>query len=139
MVVFSIYHIVKFGKYGRCLSKERIKEESISIEGHEAFVPLGKTIPFDSPQPMGREQLNKTPAWEAGAQIEKVQSAPLIFPTPFCENRYQNIAALAERCCYFCGISSPFHHNRVKYRIFSVLHKAFTAFVYRIRAPPSEV
>jgi len=74
-----------------------------------------------------------------GAQIGPFQSAPIIFPTPFCENRYQIIAALAERCCYFCKVSPFFGDNRVIFTKFSVLHKTFTAFAYRIRAPPSEV
>ena len=62
-----------------------------------------------------------------------------IFSTPFCENRYQFLAGLAERCCYFCEISPLFCYTRGNYAIFSVLYKGFTAFAYSIRAPPSEV
>lgn len=72
-------------------------------------------------------------------QTGNKQFAPQIISTPFCENRYQKIADLAERCCNFCKISASFFRNRVNYNIFSVLHKGFTAFAYRIRAPPSEV
>ena len=74
-----------------------------------------------------------------GRQIGKKLPALFFFSTPFCENRYQNIAVLAERCCYFRKFSASFYRNGVKYSIFSVLHKSFTAFAYRIRAPPSEV
>lgn len=65
--------------------------------------------------------------------------APLNFTTPFYENRYQKIADLAERCWFFCEISPPFCVLRGKNTTFSVLHKHFTAFAYRICAPPSEV
>ena len=65
--------------------------------------------------------------------------APIFFSTSFCENRYHYLADLAERCCYFCKISPLFCYTRENYAIFSVLHKSFTAFAYRIRAPPSEV
>lgn len=65
--------------------------------------------------------------------------APLNFTTPFCENRYQKIADLAEQRCLFCAISPPFRGFRRKIVKFYVLHNAFTAFAYRIRAPPSEV
>ena len=65
--------------------------------------------------------------------------APLNFTTPFCENRYQKLAALAERCCYFCDFIPLISENRAIFSIFSVLHRAVTAFAYSIRAPPSEV
>lgn len=65
--------------------------------------------------------------------------APLNFTTLFCENRYQKIADLAERCWYFCKVSPPFCVLRGKNITFSVLHKNFTAFAYRIREPPSEI
>lgn len=73
------------------------------------------------------------------AQIETHQSAPYILPTPFCYNRYQIFAVLAERCCFFCVFLPLFCGFRFKTVKFSGLHKAFTVFAYRIRAPPSEV
>ena len=65
--------------------------------------------------------------------------APLNFTTLFCENRYQKNAILAERCWFFCEFSPSFWGFRRNNVNFSVLHKAFTAFAYRIRAPPSGV
>jgi len=73
------------------------------------------------------------------AQAADQLFAPLFFPTPFCENRYQNLAALAERCRFICEFSPPFCCNGEKYCIFSILHKGFTVFAYTIRAPPSEI
>ena len=61
------------------------------------------------------------------------------FSTPFCENCYQNLAVLAERCCFYCENPLLFCGIRVKIGKISVLHKVFTAFAYSIRAPPSEV
>ncbi|MBQ6719238.1 MAG: hypothetical protein IJN20_02675 [Oscillospiraceae bacterium] len=70
--------------------------------------------------------------------IEK-SAAPCIFSTSFCENRYQNLAALTERCCFFCKVFPQFPHKQGEIKNFSVLHNFFTAFAYSIRAPPSEV
>ena len=72
-------------------------------------------------------------------QTGNKQFAPQIILTPFFENRYHKIADLAERCCLFCGISTSFCGLNRKINKFTVLHKTFTAFAYRIRAPPSEV
>lgn len=72
-------------------------------------------------------------------QTGNIQFAPQIISTPFCENRYQKLADLAERCCLFCGISTSFCRLSRKINKFYVLHKTFTAFAYRLRAPPSEV
>ena len=83
--------------------------------------------------------LSETIVFQYGVRAASELLAPFIFPTPFCENRYQKLAALAERCCFFCKFSASFLRNGVKYSIFSVLHKGFTAFAYRIRAPPSEI
>ena len=83
--------------------------------------------------------LSETIAFQYGVRAAMKLLAPFIFPTPFCENRYQKIADLAERCCFICEFSPPFCHNGVKCCIFSVLYKNFTAFAYRIRAPPSEI
>lgn len=103
------------------------------------IVPLSDSIVYEH-FPERRQKRTSTPPWCVfWAQIDTVQSAPLIFTTPFCENRYQKIAALAERCYFICEFSPPFCHNGVKCCIFSILHKGFTAFAYRIRAPPSEV
>ena len=74
-----------------------------------------------------------------GARADQERLVPHINSTPFCENRYQIIATLTERCCYFCKVSPLFGDNRVIFTKFSVLYKTFTAFAYRIRAPPSEV
>ena len=79
------------------------------------------------------------PPWKKTAQIGAQKSAPVFLSTPFCENRYQYLADLAERCCYFCKVSPLFCDNRVVFAKISVLYKTFTAFAYRIRAPPSEV
>jgi hypothetical protein len=81
----------------------------------------------------------KMPSLIQLVQIGTKQSAPNFFSTPFCENRYQIIAVLTERCHYFCKFIPVFSKDREILVDFSVLHKTFTAFAYRIRAPPSEV
>lgn len=73
------------------------------------------------------------------AQAMQMLLAPFLLSTPFPTTRYQNKADCGEWCCYFCNNSPLICHNGVKYGFFSVLHKAFTAFAYRIRSPPSEV
>lgn len=95
-------------------------------------MPLDNTIPFYSLVPWGRNKLSKLPAWGVWAQIGIVRSAPKNIPTPFCENRYRILAALAERCCYFCEFLLSLCDNRLFLSIFSVLHKPFTAFVLNI-------
>ena len=102
-------------------------------------MPLDNTIPFYSLVPWGSNKLNKLPAWGVLAQIGIVRSAPKNIPTPFCENRYRILAALAERCYYFCDFFLLFSNNRAIFSVIAVLHKAFTAFAYSIRAPPSEI
>ena len=72
-------------------------------------------------------------------QIGDFQSALKIFSTPFCENRYQIMAVLTEQRRYSSKYFSFFSKNGEILVDFSVLHKGFTAFAYRIRAPPSEV
>lgn len=74
-----------------------------------------------------------------GARADQERLVPHINSTPFCENRYQIIATLTERCRYFCDLSPVFGENRAILSKFYVLHNPFTAFAYRIRAPPSEV
>ena len=64
---------------------------------------------------------------------------PLNNTTPFCEIRYQKIAALAEWCFFFCKIfpkCNGFTRNYIKS---CVLYGKVTAFAYTIRSPPSEI
>jgi hypothetical protein len=75
----------------------------------------------------------------ARAQLMKASTAPFNFSTPLCKVRYQKEAGFVERCCFFCGFSASFYENRGNIRFFSVLHVDFTAFAYKIRAPPSEI
>ena len=100
---------------------------------------MKKRICFDHPRIRGVGELNKAPPWLIGAQIGNIQFAPQNFSTAFPKNRYQKIATFWERCRSFCKKTPVFHKNREEKRFFSVLHKGFTAFAYRIRAPPSEV
>ncbi len=67
------------------------------------------------------------------------QFVPQNISTPFCENRYRIIAALAERCCYFCEKATVFYWIRCDFRVFSVLAKRIAAFLVRIRGPPSVI
>jgi len=73
------------------------------------------------------------------AQAAKPLLAPLNFATPFPMFRYQKIGDYGEWCCFFCELSPLFYVIRGKNKYFSVLDKPFTAFAYRIRAPPSEI
>ena len=98
-----------------------------------------KSIYFDIPRIWGVGEQNKAPPWINGAQIGMVQSAPQIFPTVFPKSRYQKIATFWEHCRSFCKKTPAFYKNREKKMFFSVWDKGFTAFAYRIRAPPSEV
>ena len=65
--------------------------------------------------------------------------ASLNFSTPFCENRYQKIAALAEWCFFFCTIFPKYKGLTREYIKSYVLYGKVTAFAYTIRAPPSEI
>ena len=96
-------------------------------------------IPIQNLLDIIRTKLVKLLAYRYGAQANQERPVPQNNSTPFCENRYQIIVDLAERCRYFCGFSPEFGDKRNKLTNFSVLHKPFTAFAYRIRAPPSEV
>ena len=120
------------------MSRRGEKRESISVKGHEDFVSLEITIPIDSFPPWGSKKVIQPPGWGDRVQLGSGRSAPQNIPTPFCENRYRILVALAERCCYFCDFIPSASENRVIFCIFSVLYKAFTAFAYSIRAPPSE-
>jgi len=53
--------------------------------------------------------------------------------------RYRKEAGYLEWCCYFWPRMRLFFVLREKKASFSDLHKDFTAFAYRIRAPPSEI
>lgn len=73
------------------------------------------------------------------AQAVVILPAPLNFPTPFPMFRYQKIGGYREWCCFFCERFSRFCVRIGNTKKFSVLYKPFTAFLYRIRAPPSEI
>lgn len=74
-----------------------------------------------------------------GTQVVSKLLALLFFPTPFCENRYQIMAALAERCCFFWRKTTLFKGLRAENGKICILHKIATAFLARIRGPPSEI
>ena len=84
-------------------------------------------------------ELNITFTLIRGVQIGDFHSVLLFFSTVFPKNRYQKIAVFWELCRTFCKKTAMFYKFRVNKSYFSVLHKTFTAFSYRIRAPPSEV
>ena len=73
------------------------------------------------------------------AQVTMVLLVPLNNTTPFCENRYQKIAALAEWCLFFCKILPKCKGLTENYINSCVLYGKITAFAYTIRAPPSEI
>ena len=73
------------------------------------------------------------------AQPDVLPTAPQNYSTPLLWLRYQNLARLEERCRWFFYNSLPKLKIIEKTRKISILHKAFTAFAYSIRAPPSEV
>ena len=73
------------------------------------------------------------------AQVTMVLLVPLNNTTPFCENRYQKIAALAEWCFFFCDIFLKYKDLTQVYLISFVFYEKVTAFAYTIRAPPSEI
>ena len=73
------------------------------------------------------------------AQLDLPPTAPPNFSTPLLWLRYRILARSEERCRWFFLISLQKLKRSEKTRKISVLHKAFTAFAYRIRAPPSEV
>ena len=98
-----------------------------------------KYIPFDASPVWGRIKLNKPLSWGVGVQKGDDLSVPQKFSTLFPKNCYQFIATFWEQCHLFCEKITDFFINQYNYVFFSVLHKAFTAFAYRIRAPPSEV
>ena len=96
-------------------------------------------VPFDLVLWRTYKKQNRQAYWGTGVQIGNDRSAPLFYTTLFYQSRYQKIVPLEEWWCFFCEIFLPFFHNGANLYIFSVLHKRFTAFAYRIRDPPSEV
>jgi len=94
---------------------------------------------IDHSRTRGLQKLNISRSLIKWVQIGDFHFAPIIFSTPFPKNRYQKIATFWERCRSFCKKTPAFYKNSEEKSFFSVLHKGFTAFAYRIRAPPSEV
>ena len=86
-----------------------------------------------------KKQINKPPTFQKKVQKDYTISAPLFLSTPFCENRYQKIAALAEWCFFFCDIFPKCKGFTREYIKSCVLYGKVTAFAYTIRAPPSEI
>ena len=104
------------------MSRRGEKRESISVKGHEDFVSLEITIPIDSFPPWGSKKVIQPPGWGDVVQLGSGRSAPQNIPTPFCENRYRNLVALAERCCYFCDFFPSISENRVIFSLFSLFY-----------------
>lgn len=73
------------------------------------------------------------------AQAADVLPAPFGFPTPFRKARYQIKAGFAERCFFFCGISSRFGRDSTLLVKIVLFFKKSAAFLDRIRGPPSEI
>ena len=73
------------------------------------------------------------------AQAAHPLPAPFSFPTPFRKARYQRIAGFAERCSFSCERTTVFTIRGNIFKNFSVFHKKETAFLDRIRGPPSEI
>ena len=123
-------------------SKETITEELITpIE--ETIPPIEEsTIPIEestAPTEPNRQVWISNLSTLIKEIINQFTFAPYFLSTPFPKNRYQIIASFWERCRYFCKKSAVFYIKTGKRTDFSVLHNAFTAFAYNIRAPPSEV
>ena len=72
------------------------------------------------------------------AQTDVLPTAPLLFSTSLLWFRYQFLAKLEERCRFFFHNSLQSPVKSGKNKEFSVLHNAYTAFAYRIRAPPHQ-
>ena len=85
-----------------------------------------------------RHQVNKDAL--TGKKVQDAQAlAPLFFATLFPIIRYQIQPDAGESCWFFCEFTPLFRGFRINNEKISILHKAFTAFAYMIRAPPSEV
>ena len=72
-------------------------------------------------------------------QVANEPSAPLNIATPFCENRYHKIAALAERCCFIWRKTTRFRGFCADNEKICILPKKEPALLARIRGPPSEI
>lgn len=72
-------------------------------------------------------------------QTGKRRFAPLFFSTLLPKIRYQMEADFREQCRYFRKKIPMFCKKLGNTFVFSVLHKVFTIFAYKIRAPPFEV
>lgn len=73
------------------------------------------------------------------AQAVVKRSAPKIFSTPLCKNRYQNKVVFTERCLFYRLISRTKQRINRIYRKICDLTKNSTAFLVRNRGPPSEI
>ena len=62
------------------------------------------------------------PSFEGTTNIPSLV-VPSFDSTPFCENRYQKTAVLAERCCFICKENAYFRIIRGNVLIFSVCLK----------------
>ena len=67
------------------------------------------------------------PSFEGTTNIPSLV-VPSFDSTPFCENRYQKSAVLAERCRIICRKTALFSKNRERNMKFSVFHKIAPAF-----------
>ena len=73
------------------------------------------------------------------AQAANPLLAPLTFSTPLCKVRYQKMAAFAERCCFSCRKTASFNTRKANSKKSSVFVKKTSAFLEKIRGPPSEI
>ena len=73
------------------------------------------------------------------AQAANPLLAPFTFSTPLCKVRYQKVAAFAERCCFFCRKTASFNTRKANPNKSFVFDQKTSAFLERIRAPPSEI
>ena len=117
----------------------RLNVWKIRINREYVFQRYINMIPIQNLLDIIRIKLVNLLIYRFGAQVNQERPVPQNCSTPFYENRYQIMVILTERCHYFCCFSPAFGNIRNELTNFSVLHKAFTAFAYRIRAPPSEV
>lgn len=84
-------------------------------------------------------EASETDIFTKRVQAVIIMLAPKIFSTPFQDFPYQKSGNIEKRCRFILGVSSRNIIRKAKPGNFSVLHKAFTAFAYSVRAPPSEI
>jgi len=84
-------------------------------------------------------EVESKPPPEKLVRAERFLLAPKFFPTPFLNIPYQKMGSIEEWCRSFWGNSPENTIEIGNFLYFSVLHKVFTAFAYRVRAPPSEI